>query len=112
VEEKFLAGAGQNVTPARLYPDNPTWNAVALEKVQKEVERLARETGIHGYARIDGFVRLLGEGAVEFWPLEINALPGLTPATVFFHQAGVAGYTPGEILEHIIEEGRRRPAGS
>jgi len=110
LEEKFLAGIGQNTTPARLYPENPTWNAQACQTLQREVERLAEAVGLHGYARIDGFARLLGEGQVEFWLLEINALPGLTPATVFFHQAVAAGYTPLEILEHIMAEGCRRPA--
>ncbi|MCX8112059.1 MAG: D-alanine--D-alanine ligase [Bacteroidia bacterium] len=108
LEEKFLAGVGQNITPARLYPDDPIKNAQALSAVQTEVERIAAYLGIRGYARIDGFVRLLGEGQVEFWTLEVNALPGLTPATVFFHQAALLGYTPTEILEHIISEGRKR----
>ncbi|MCS7153172.1 MAG: D-alanine--D-alanine ligase [Bacteroidia bacterium] len=108
LEEKFLAGAGQNVTPARLYPDDPEKNAKALAAVQQEAERIAAYLGIHGYARIDGFVRLREGLPVEFWVLEVNALPGLTPATVFFHQAGAAGYTPVEVLEHIISEGRKR----
>ncbi|GIV23241.1 MAG: hypothetical protein KatS3mg025_0900 [Bacteroidia bacterium] len=112
LEEKFLAGAGQNITPARLYPADPQANAAALAAVQRTVEALAKAVGLHGYARIDGFVRLLGGGAVEFWPLEINALPGLTPATVFFHQASLAGYTPLGILEHIIAEGERRRQAS
>ncbi|MCX7607391.1 MAG: hypothetical protein N2170_09040, partial [Bacteroidia bacterium] len=108
LEEKFLAGAGQNVTPARLYPQDPERNERALQWIQRSVEAIAEAVGVHGYARIDGFVRLLEEGDPEFWTLEINALPGLTPATVFFHQAALAGYTPFSILEHIIEEGRRR----
>lgn len=108
LEEKFLAGAGQNITPARLYPEDSQANATALAAVRRAVEAIAAAVGLHGYARIDGFVRLLGGGAVEFWPLEINALPGLTPATVFFHQASLAGYTPLGILEHIISEGERR----
>ncbi|MCS6894777.1 MAG: D-alanine--D-alanine ligase [Bacteroidia bacterium] len=107
LEEKFLAGAGQNVTPARLYPDDPRANEKALRAVQDTAEAIARYLGIHGYARIDGFVRVLGAGNVEFWTIEVNTLPGLTPATVFFHQAALAGYTPVEILQHIITEGRR-----
>ncbi|MEN3040791.1 MAG: D-alanine--D-alanine ligase [Bacteroidia bacterium] len=107
LEEKFLAGAGQNVTPARLYPNDPEANQRALRAVQSTVEAIARYLGIHGYARIDGFVRLLGQGEVEFWTIEVNTLPGLTPATVLFHQAALAGYTPAELLEHIIQEGRR-----
>ncbi|MCS7297452.1 MAG: D-alanine--D-alanine ligase [Bacteroidia bacterium] len=108
LEEKFLAGAGQNVTPARLYPEDPGLNARALATIQRKVEAIAASLGIHGYARIDGFVEIRGEGEVEFWTLEVNALPGLTPATVFFHQAILAGYTPLQILEHIMDEGRKR----
>lgn len=109
LEEKFLAGAGQNITPARLYPADPSANSAALAEVQRTVEAIAEAIGLHGYARVDGFVRLLGGGQVEFWPIEVNALPGLTPATVFFHQAILAGYTPLAILEHILAEGRKRP---
>lgn len=108
LEEKFLAGAGQNITPARIYPDHPDWNAQALHTIQRTAEAIARYLGIHGYARIDGFVRRLGEGRVELWVLEVNTLPGLTPATVFFHQAILAGYTPLQILEHIMSEGYKK----
>lgn len=108
LEEKFLAGMGQNTTPARLYPDNPDWNRQACQILQRQVERLAEAVGLHGYARVDGFARLLGQGEVEFWLLEVNTLPGLTPATVFFHQAALAGYTPLQVLEHILAEGWRR----
>lgn len=110
LEEKFLAGVGQNSTPARLYPENPEWNSRARQTLQQEVARLAETVGLHGYARVDGFARLLGQGQVEFWLLEVNTLPGLTPATVFFHQAAAAGYTPLAILEHLIAEGCRRQA--
>lgn len=108
LEEKFLAGAGQNLTPARIYPENTEWNHQAIAHIQSQVQAIAEAIGIHGYARIDGFARRLGEGQVEFWVLEINALPGLTPATVFFHQALKVGYTPLQILEHIVEEGYRK----
>jgi len=109
LEEKFLAGAGQNITPARLFPEDPVRNEAALRQVQTEVEAIARAVGIHGYARIDGFVQILeASGEVRFWTLEVNTLPGLTPATVFFHQAALAGYTPLAILEHILREARRK----
>jgi D-alanine-D-alanine ligase len=109
LEEKFLAGAGQNVTPARLFPQDPAQNEKALRQVQSEVEAIAQAVGIHGYARVDGFVRVIeATGEVQFWTLEINALPGLTPATVFFHQAVLAGYKPLDILVHLIREGQQK----
>ncbi len=112
LEEKFLAGSGQNITPARLFPEDPARNEIALRQVQSEVEAIARAVGIHGYARVDGFVQVLeASGEVRFWTLEINALPGMTPATVFFHQAGLAGYTPLAILEHLLQEARKKARG-
>jgi D-alanine-D-alanine ligase-like ATP-grasp enzyme len=45
---------------------------------------------------------------VHFWTLEVNTLPGLTPATVFFHQAVLAGYQPLAVLEHIMREGQAK----
>jgi D-alanine-D-alanine ligase len=109
LEEKFLAGAGQNVTPARLFPEDPAQNHAALQKVQAEVAAIAQAVGIHGYARVDGFVQIVeATGEVHFWTLEVNTLPGLTPATVFFHQAVLAGYQPLAVLEHIMREGQAK----
>lgn len=111
LEEKFLAGAGQNITPARLCPTDPNRNKAFLAEVQAQVVAIAQAVGIHGYARLDGFVEI-EEEAARFWLLEINTLPGLTPATVFFHQAALAGYTPLAILEHILSEGQKRRYGA
>jgi D-alanine-D-alanine ligase len=109
LEEKFLAGAGQNITPARLFPEDPARNQAALAHIQAAVEEIAAVIGIHGYARVDGFVQIIASSnEVAFWTLEVNALPGLTPATVFFHQAALAGYTPLAILEHLMAEGYRK----
>ncbi len=111
LEEKFLAGAGQNVTPARLFPSDPARNQALLAAVQAQVVAIAQAVGIHGYARLDGFVEIV-EDTARFWLLEVNTLPGLTPATVFFHQVALAGYTPLAILEHILSEGQKRRYGA
>ncbi len=107
LEEKFLAGEGQNITPA-VFVDDPEENAKIIKTIQREIERLAKVLDIHGYARVDAFLRLHPDNKPEVVIIEINSLPGMTPATVIFHQAAEEGMTPIQFIEHIIEEGRKR----
>ena len=58
---------------------------------------VARVLEIRGYARIDAFVRVKQEEA-EIVIIEVNSLPGLTPATCLFHQAALANYTPLRVI--------------
>ncbi|NDC72574.1 MAG: hypothetical protein EBZ62_03855, partial [Sphingobacteriia bacterium] len=37
--------------------------------------------------------------------IEINSLPGMTPATCIYHQAANAGYSPHQFISKIIEYG-------
>ena len=60
LEEKFLAGQGQNITPAR-YAKNPADRAFISAQVKKELEKAARLVNVEGYARIDAFVRIFDE---------------------------------------------------
>ena len=107
LEEKFLAGEGQNITPA-VFVDDIRQNEAIIRAIQKEIERLARVLDIHGYARVDAFLRLHSDGTPEVVIIEVNSLPGMTPATVIFHQAAEEGMTPIRFIEHIIEEGKRK----
>jgi D-alanine-D-alanine ligase len=91
VEEKFLPGEGENITPARLPQE-------MIQKVQDVMVRAYRALGLKGYARIDGFV-VDGEVIVT----ESNTLPGMTPSTCIFHQAAEAGMSPMEFIDKIIE---------
>lgn len=106
LEEKFLAGEGQNITPARFHTD-PAINQFYIQKVQEQIQQIAKTLELYGYARIDAFVRIPSDTkqdpVVIF--IEVNTLPGLTPATVLFHQAAEAGYTPLHFLLHIIQMG-------
>jgi UDP-N-acetylmuramate--alanine ligase len=63
---------------------------------------------IEGYARIDAFVRVRQSGAVEVIIIEVNSLPGMTPATCIFHQTALAGYTPYQFVDRILEFGKAR----
>ncbi|SEP87033.1 PASTA domain-containing protein [Neolewinella agarilytica] len=112
LEEKFLAGEGQNLTPARLATDDYSYDFVSGQ-VKADLERAARAIGVEGYCRIDAFVRVFADGRVETVPIEINSLPGMTPATAIFHQAAIAGYQPAEFIGEILKYGKsRREQGS
>ena len=107
LEEKFLAGEGQNITPAR-YATNPTDNNSISSRVKSELAKTADLLNVEGYCRIDAFVRIFSPEKVEVIVIEINSLPGLTPATAIFHQAALANYKPAEFLEQLIKIGTQR----
>lgn len=104
LEEKFLAGEGQNLTPARLATGAFSYRHV-LGQVQQTLERTARILQVEGYCRIDAFVRVMADGRVETQVIEVNSLPGMTPATAIFHQAALAGYKPAEFIQRILTFG-------
>jgi UDP-N-acetylmuramate--alanine ligase len=104
LEEKFLAGEGQNITPAR-YAVNAKQRQAISEKVKTELKRAALILNIEGYARIDAFVRVYKNGKVEVVFIEVNSLPGMTPATCIFHQTAINGYTPFEFIDAILKYG-------
>lgn len=109
LEEKFLAGEGQNLTPARLYTAGYDYEYVST-RVKADLEQAARLLSIEGYCRIDAFVRIFGDGRVETIVIEVNSLPGMTPATAIFHQAAIAGYQPYQFIAALLEFGKSRLA--
>ena len=109
LEEKFLAGEGQNITPARYAPD-PVERQRISDAVKRTLHRVAEVLHIEGYARIDAFVRVRPSGAVEVLIIEVNSLPGMTPATCIFHQTALAGYTPYQFIDRILDFGKARAA--
>jgi len=104
LEEKFLAGEGQNITPARFSNDPAIRQAISLQ-VRKTLEIAAKSLHIEGYARIDAFVRVRDENKAEVIFVEANSLPGMTPATCIFHQCAINGYKPYEFIDRILEYG-------
>jgi UDP-N-acetylmuramate--alanine ligase len=104
LEEKFLAGEGQNITPAR-YADEPKLRQKISESVKAEFLKVAKLLNIEGYARIDAFARIFSNGKAEVIFIEVNSLPGMTPATCIFHQTAINGYTPYEFIDNILEYG-------
>jgi UDP-N-acetylmuramate--alanine ligase len=107
LEEKFLAGEGLNITPAR-YTDKPTDNAVVSAYVRAELEKAARVLGVEGYCRIDAFVKIYNLQHIEVYIIEINSLPGMTPATCIFHQCAINGYKPYDFIDRILNFGHQR----
>lgn len=102
LEEKFLAGEGQNITPARFSNEEEKYKIIA-EQVKSDLERAARILKVKGYARIDAFVRIDEKNQAETIIIEVNSLPGMTPATCIFHQCAINGYKPYEFIDKILE---------
>jgi len=98
IEEKFQGGTGVNITP----PPKEIIKIKAINKARFLAEKLAKEIGIRGYARIDAFMNV-SNGSLMV--IEVNTLPGLTPSTVLYHQALTENpqIFPCELLEKIIK---------
>ena len=101
IEEKFLPGAGENQTPAPL-------PAQAIALVQETIKKAYLALGCVGYSRIDCFYQDEKTSPTKKQRvviLEVNSLPGLTPATCLFHQAAEIGLKPMELIDKIVELG-------
>lgn len=109
LEEKFLAGQGQNITPAR-YAKNGQERQKVSEQVKQTLGAAAKVLGISGYCRIDAFVRVYRDCRAEIIFIEVNSLPGMTPATCIFHQAAINNYKPYEFIDRILDFGDKRLA--
>jgi D-alanine-D-alanine ligase len=107
LEEKFLAGQGQNITPAR-YARDPELRQTISNQVKERLGSAARVLGVTGYCRIDAFVRVYNSGRAEVIFIEVNSLPGMTPATCIFHQAAINGYKPYEFIDRILDFGVKK----
>ena len=109
LEEKFLAGQGQNITPAR-YSSNAKERQQISDKVKQTLGVAAKALGVIGYCRIDAFVRIFDMEKIEVVFIEVNSLPGMTPATCIYHQAAINHYKPYEFIDSILDFGKRRLA--
>ncbi|WP_296621180.1 D-alanine--D-alanine ligase [Marivirga sp.] len=107
LEEKFLAGEGQNITPARYTPNAEDYKKVA-DQVKATLKKTAEVLNITGYARIDAFVRVYEDLKVETIIIEVNSLPGMTPATCIFHQTAINGYKPYDFIDKILSFGTEK----
>ncbi len=92
IEEKFLPGYGQNITPARL-------PAETLEAVREVAVRAYQALGLCAFARIDMFVTPEGRIVVG----EPNTLPGASPSSTIFLGPMEEGLSPTALLTRVIE---------
>ncbi len=90
LEDKFLPGGAQMITPARMSEEK-------IAKVQEAMVKAYKALDARVYSRIDGF---LADGKVYI--LEINTLPGATPSTCIYQQAAHEGWTPMDFIDQII----------
>ena len=107
LEEKFLAGEGQNLTPSRFSKNQIEQERISTE-VRKTFESVAKTLKVTGYCRIDAFVKIFKNGDVKTYIIEINSLPGMTPATCIYHQAAINGYKPFDFIREILNFGKKR----
>ena len=107
LEEKFLAGQGQNITPARYSRDAKERQLIS-DKVKETLGAAAKVLNVVGYCRIDAFVRIYDNLKIEIIFIEVNSLPGMTPATCIYHQAAINNYKPYEFINKILEFGEQR----
>ncbi len=91
VEEKFLPGDAQMITPPKIAKEE-------VKKIQEETVKAYKALGCKVYSRIDGFWT-----RKKLIVLEPNTLPGITPSTMVFHQAAEAGMTPTDFFSRVIE---------
>ncbi|MFH1831384.1 MAG: hypothetical protein ABH827_01140 [bacterium] len=101
IREKFLPGAGSNITPAPLGEEQ-------ISLVQDAIGGVYKTIDCKGYVRIDCFYQSALEsptGKQRVVILEINSLPALTPATCLFHQAAEVGIRPMEFIDIIVQLG-------
>jgi D-alanine-D-alanine ligase len=53
-------------------------------------------------------VRVSEQMQVETIIIEVNSLPGMTPATCIFHQAAINGYKPYDFIDRILDYSFKR----
>lgn len=97
LEEKFQGGTGINITP----PPESILSKDQCDHLRSLVAKAAHALEIDNYARIDVFYNRRSDDLII---IEANTLPGLTPATVIYHQAlaETPSQFPMEFLSNII----------
>lgn len=102
LEEKFQGGTGINITP----PPESILTKKQCDHLRASIAQVAKTLGIDNYARIDLFYNRKTDDIIV---IEANTLPGLTPATVIYHQAlaETPPLFPTEFLSKIVTSKNR-----
>ncbi|MDD3182498.1 MAG: hypothetical protein PHD48_06835 [Alphaproteobacteria bacterium] len=103
LEEKFQGGTGINLTP----PPSSIMTEAQIKHVREKTEKASKALGIEGYSRLDLFFNTATNQTLL---IEANTLPGLTAATVIFHQAFAEKppLCPQAFLALLVQEGLSR----
>lgn len=89
---KYQAGATEEICPAQLDPR-------IAEKMQREAEHAFEMLRLKVYGRVD----FLLDKDNNFYCLEANTLPGMTPMSLLPQEAAAAGISFPDLCEKIIE---------
>lgn len=90
-QAKYESGKSEEVVPARISEE-------LTKKVQEMAIRVYKAVDCRGFGRID---MIISKG--EPYVLEINTIPGLTPASLLPKEAATAGITYPELIEKLID---------
>ena len=97
-KNKYLPGMTEEICPADLTEEQ-------VKRVS-ELCALAFETlDLGGYARID-FIMSAEDG--DFYCLEANTLPGMTPSSLLPQEAAAVGISYAELCEKIVALAREK----
>ena len=92
-KNKYQAGLTEEICPAPLTEEQTA-------RVQRLTEQVYAALKLDAYGRADF---LLSEEDGEFYCMEANTLPGMTPTSLIPQMAAAQGLSYGELCEKIIE---------
>ena len=92
---KYQIGGASEICPAQ------SLNAEQTAQIQAAGEKAFEALRLDVYSRADFIV---SDADGEFYCLEMNALPGMTAASLLPKAAKAAGYEYSELCEAIIQE--------
>jgi D-alanine-D-alanine ligase len=90
IEEKFLPGEGQNITPARI-------SDAMHQHIKETLTHAYNVLHLKAFTRFDGFV--VGD---RFVLSEPNTLPGSTPSSTIFQGPAEEGISPMGVIDMVI----------
>ena len=93
---KYQAGGASELCPAPI-------TAAQQEEMGAFALKLHKTLGLEVYSRTDFILDQDG----KFWCLEVNSLPGMTPASLVPKEAAAAGMTYHQLCEEIVQQSYR-----
>jgi D-alanine-D-alanine ligase len=96
-KNKYQAGLTEEICPARLSPQ-------LTERIQEIALRVHKVLKLGYYSRID----FIMDNNNEFYCLEANTLPGMTPTSLLPQEALAIGISYNELCERIVKASLER----